>query len=73
MGRPLSPPEIHQKTYEHCVNSTKKLLNAGRGHQAPRKAAHFLRKEVGNNIKEEKKKRKKQKGRDGDLSQEGSL
>ena len=35
-------------------NSTK-FLNAGRGHQAPRKAAHCLRKEVGKNIKDKKR------------------
>ena len=29
-----------KRTFEHSVNSTKQLLNAGRGHQAPRKAAH---------------------------------
>ena len=29
----------------------KQLLMASRGHQAPRKAAHCLRKEVGQNIK----------------------
>ena len=32
----------------------KQLLNAGRGHQAPRKAAHCLRKEVGKNIKDKR-------------------
>ena len=31
------------------------LLNAGGGHQAPRKAAHCLRKEVGQNIKDKKR------------------
>src|SRR5574341_1063409 len=36
-------------------NSTEQLLNAGRGHQAPRKAAHCLRKEVGQNIKYKKR------------------
>ena len=36
----------------------KQLLNAGRGHQAPRKAAHCLRKEVGKNIKDKKKETK---------------
>ena len=30
-------------------------MNAGRGHQAPRKAAHSLQKEVGQNIKDKKK------------------
>ena len=32
--------------------TTKQLPNAGRGHQAPRKAAQCLRKEVGKNIKD---------------------
>ena len=31
-------------------------MNAGRGHQAPRKAAHCLPKEVGQNIKDKKTK-----------------
>jgi len=45
-------------------------LNAGGGHQAPRKTAHYLQKDVGQNIKDKKKDKKV---RDGDLSQEGSL
>ena len=45
-------------------------MNAGRGHQAPRKAPHCLRKEVGKNIKDKKRDKR---GRDGALSQEGSL
>ena len=48
----------------------KQLLNAGRGHQAPRKAAHCLQKEVGKNIKDKKRDKR---GRDRDPSQEGSL
>ena len=48
----------------------KQLLNAGRGHQAPRKAAHCLRKEVGKNIKAKKRDKR---GRDGAPSLEGSL
>ena len=48
----------------------KQLLNAGRGHQAPRKAAHCLRKQVGKNIKDEKRDKRV---RDGALSWEGSL
>ena len=51
-------------------NSTKQLLNAGRGHQAPRKAAHCLQKEVGKNIKDKKRDKR---GRDRDPSWEGSL
>ena len=33
---------------------TKQLLNTGGGHQEPRKAAHSLWKEVGQNIKNKK-------------------
>ena len=51
-------------------NSTKQLLNAGRGHQAPRKAAHCLQEEVGQNIKDKKR---DERGRDGDPFGEGSL
>ena len=49
---------------------TKQLLNASRGHQAPRKAAHCLQKEVGKNIKDKKRDKRH---RDGAPSQEGSL
>ena len=53
------------------MNSTKQFLNAGRGHQAPRKAAHsYLQKEVGKNIKDRKRDKR---GRDRAPSQEGSL
>ena len=48
----------------------KQLLNAGRGHQTPRKATHCLWKEVGKNIKDKKRDKR---GRDGAPSQEGSL
>ena len=51
---------------------TKQLLNASRGHQAPRKTDHCLQKKVGKNIKDEKKKRDKR-GSEGAASQEGSL
>ena len=46
MGRPLSPPRIPQKSFECWATSTKQLLNAGKGPQVPRKAAHSLQKEV---------------------------
>ena len=36
------------------TNFTKQLLMASRGHQAPRKATHYLRREVGQNIKDKK-------------------
>ena len=48
----------------------KQILNAGRGHQAPRKAAHCIRKEVGKNIKDKKSDKR---GRDRAPSQKGSL
>ena len=51
------------------VNSAKQL-DASRGYQAPRKAAHYLRKEVGKNTKYKKRDKR---GRDGAPSQEGSL
>ena len=70
MGRPLSPPQIHQKNISTLSNSTKQLTNAGRGHQAPRKAAHCLQKEVGKNIKDRKRDKR---GREGAPSWEGSL
>ena len=45
------------------------LLNAGRGYQAPRKAAHSLLKEVGQNIKDKKRDKRL---RDGDPSWGGN-
>ena len=48
----------------------KQLLNTSRGHQAPRKAAQCLQKQVGKNIKDKKRDKR---GREGALSWEGSL
>ena len=62
--------KLFKRTFECWVNSTKQLLNAGRGHQTPRKVAHCLRKEVGQNIKDKKRDKR---GRDGDPSWERSL
>ena len=45
------------------------LLNADRAHEAPRKAARSLQKEVGQNIKDKKREKRV---RDGNLSQGGS-
>ena len=59
-----------KRTFEHWANSTEQLLNAGRGHQAPRKPADCLRKEVGENIKDKKTDKRV---RDGNPSQKGSL
>ena len=69
-GEHFLPHKFIKRTFKRQVNSTKQLLNAGRGHQAPRKATHCLRKEVGKNIKDKKRDKR---GRDGVPSQEGSL
>ena len=59
-----------ERTTERWTNFTKQLLIASRGHQVPRKAAHCLGREVGQNIKDKKGDKR---ARDGDLSGEGSL
>ena len=41
-----------ERTIEWWTKFTKQLLIASSGHQAPRKAAHCLRREVGQNIKD---------------------
>ena len=68
-GDHFLPHKFMRRTFKRQANSTK-LLNAGRGHQAPRKAAHCLRKEVGKNIKDKKRDKR---GRDRARSREGSL
>ena len=68
-GDHFIPHKFIKRTFEHWVNSTKQLLNAGRGHQEPGKAAHCLWKEVGKNIKDKKRDKR---GRDGAPSREGS-
>ena len=40
------PNKFIKRSFKCWATSTKQLLNAGRGHQAPRKAAHSLWKEV---------------------------
>ena len=69
-GETTFSPTNSSKEHLNSVNSTKLLLNASKGHQAPRKAAHCLRKEVGKNIKDKKRDKR---GRDGAPSREGSL
>ena len=69
-GDHFLPHKFIKKTFKRLVNSTEQLLNASRGHQASRKAAHCLQKEVGNNIKGKKRDKR---GRDRAPSQEGSL
>ena len=68
-GRSLSLLKFMERTTERKTKCTKQLLIASSGHQAPRKAAHCLRREVGQNIKDKKGDKR---ARDGDPSQEGS-
>ena len=63
-------PTNSSKEHLNAEYSMKQLLNAGRGHQTPRKETHCLWKEVGKNIKDKKRDKR---GRDGAPSQEGSL
>ena len=43
-GRTLSPPNnFIQRAFKRRANSTIQLMNAGRGHQAPRKATHLFK------------------------------
>ena len=55
LGDHFHPYKFMERTIERRANFTKQLLIASRGHQAPRKAAHSLRREVGQNIKGETK------------------
>ena len=50
-GDHFLPYKFIEGTIECWANFTKQLLIASGGHQAPRKATHCLRKEVGQNIK----------------------
>ena len=54
-----------KRLFECWATLTKQLLNTGGGHQAPRKPAHSLQKEVGQNTKEKKRDKRV---RDGDPS-----
>ena len=66
---PTNSLKDHLKA-ERIPPKKKKNLNTGRGHQAPRKAAHWLRMEVGQNIKDKKRDKRV---RDRDPFQGGSL
>ena len=63
------PKRFIKTSFEYWATSTKQLLNTDRGHQAPRKAAHSLQKEVGQNTEDKKRDKR---GRDGDPSCTGS-
>ena len=41
-GEHFLPHKFIKRAFKHGVNSTKQLLNAGRGHQAPRKATQVF-------------------------------
>ena len=41
-GEHFLPHKFIKRAFKRRVNSTKQLLNAGRGHQAPRKATQLL-------------------------------
>ena len=41
-GKHFLPHKFIKRAFKHRVNSTKQLLNAGRGHQALRKATQLL-------------------------------
>ena len=59
-----------KRIIERRANFTKQLLITSWGHQVPRKATLCLQKEVGQNIKDNKRDKR---ARDGDPSQEESL
>ena len=62
-GDHFLPYKFIERTFERSANFTKQLMIANRRHQVPRKAAHRLRKEVGQNIKHKKRDKR---ARDGD-------
>ena len=64
-GDNFIPYKLIKRSFECWATSTKQLLNADRGHQAPRKTAQFLWKEVWQNIKD---KNRNKRFRDADLS-----
>ena len=69
-GDHFLPYKFVERTTERWVNFTKQLLIASWGHQAPRKAAHCLWKEVVQNVIDKKWDKR---ALDGDPSREGCL
>ena len=69
-GDHFLPNKFIKRIIERRANFTKQLLIASWGHQAPRKATHCLREEVGQNIKDKKRDKR---AKDRDPSREGSL
>ena len=68
-GEHFLPHKLIKRAFKRRVNSTKQLLNASRGHQAPRKATQLFERR-GKKIKD---KIRDKRGRDGAPSREGSL
>ena len=60
-GDHFLPYKFIKRSFECWATSTKQLLNTGGGHQAPRKAAHSLRKVVGQNMKDKKERQNSRK------------
>ena len=57
-GDHFLPDKFIKRSFECWATSTKQFLNADGEYQAPRKAAHSLQKEVGQNIKENREEKK---------------
>ena len=68
-GETTFSPTNSSKEHLNAEQIPQQLLNAGRGHQAPRKAACWLGKEVGQNTEDKKRDKRV---RDRDPSQGGS-
>ena len=69
-GRPLSPPQIHQKNIWTLSKFHKTTSECWKRTSGTQKSNPTLQKEVGKNIKDKKRDKR---GRDGAPSQEGSL
>ena len=70
MGRPLSPPQIHQKNIQTLSKFHKKTSECWQRTSGTQKSSPLSSKEVGKNIKDKKRDNR---GRDEALSQKGSL
>ena len=69
-GETIFSPTNSSKEHLNAEQTPQKKLITNREHQTPRKAAHCLQKEVGQNIKDKKRDNRV---RDTDPSREGSL
>ena len=68
-GDHFLPHKFTKRSFGCLATSTEQLLDASRGHQAPRKAVQSLKKEIGQNIKD---KNRDKRFRDTDPSWGGS-